>query len=163
MNKSQLLVNALLLGSAVIAQGSFVCFADNKDVAKDADKAVTVASTSHTVSVGTTPFGRHLEPILKAVNANPQQRKQITELMEEFRPKVVPLKEKYKETQVQFLSAMETGRSPEEIMLKQVEMNGLYARIINEYCAMHLKVRKLLTPSQCVSYEKYRSSQGWLR
>jgi len=159
MNKSQMLVKALLLGSAVVAQSS-VCYADNKETAKESTKPVRVASAS---TIGTTPYGSHLEPILKAVSANATQRKEITDLVEEFRPKVEPLKQMYKDTQNQFLSAMETGRPPEELMLKQQEMNGLYGRIVNEYCAMHLKVRKLLSPTQCEQYEKYRSQQGWLR
>jgi hypothetical protein len=53
------------------------------------------------------------------------------------------------------------GRSAEELMLKQEEMNALYGRIVNEYCAMQLKIRKLLNPKQYQEYEQYRIKQGW--
>lgn len=115
------------------------------------------------VRVAFTSYGTHLQPILNAINATPEQRKQIADVMEEFRPKIEPLKIKYKETQSQFLSAIMSGRPAEDIMLRQEDMNALYARIINEYCAMHLKVRRLLNADQNERYEKYRSQQGWLR
>ena len=98
---------------------------------------------------------------MKAIQASPEQRKQITEIFEDFRPKVQPLKTKYKEAQQQFLNAMMNGRPSEEIMLKQQEMNSLYSRIVDQYCAMHLRVRKLLSPSQTEQYEQYRTKQGW--
>ena len=113
------------------------------------------------VSVST--YGSHLEPILAAISASPDQRKQIAEVMEDFRPKIEPLKVKYKEIQTQFLSSLTSGGRSEDLMLKQEEMNELYARIVNEYCAMHLKVRRLLNEEQCERYEKYRQQQGWLR
>jgi hypothetical protein len=106
-------------------------------------------------------FGSHLEPILKAIQASPDQRKQITEVFEDFRPKIQPLKAKYKEAQSQFLNAMVTGQSSEEIMLKQQDLNALYSRIVDQYCALHLRVRKVLTPNQIDAYEQYRAKQGW--
>ncbi|MGH9551371.1 MAG: hypothetical protein ACRD3W_18445, partial [Terriglobales bacterium] len=91
----------------------------------------------------------------------PDQRKKISEIVDDFRPKIDPLRQKYKAKQGQFLDSMMGHSAPEEIMLKQQEMTDLYGRIINEYCAMNLKVRKLLSPVQCQKYEMYRHQQGW--
>jgi hypothetical protein len=106
-------------------------------------------------------YGSHLLPILQAINATPEQRKQIGQVVEDFRPKIQPLKVKYKEAQADFLHAMVSARAPEEVMLKQSELNELYGRIVNEYCVMNLHIRKLLKPAQCQKYEEYRAKQGW--
>jgi hypothetical protein len=135
-------------------------FADK--VAGDRSDATAVAPMAGAnAKVATTSYGSHLVPILLAIHATPDQKKQISEIVEDFRPKIQPLKLKYKEAQSGFLSAMVSARAPEEVMLKQSELNELYIRIVNEYCVMNLRIRKLLNASQCQKYEEYRSRQGW--
>jgi peptidoglycan hydrolase CwlO-like protein len=136
------------------------CFALDKEQ-KDKTAPAVTATPTNAASLANVKFGSHLEPILKAIQATPDQSKQITEVFEDFRPKIQPLKAKYKEAQSQFLNAMVTGQSSEEIMLKQQDLNALYSRIVDQYCALHLRVRKVLTPNQIDAYEQYRAKQGW--
>lgn len=130
--------------------------------AQNADAPGAAADTSAAKStIGASAYGSHLQAILTAIQATPDQRKKITEILEEFRPKIVPLKTEYKRKQAEFLQTMIAGRAPEDLMLKQEAMNEVQSRIINEYCAMNLKVRRLLNPHQCEQYENYRHQQGW--
>jgi hypothetical protein len=147
--------------------------ADKKTTASASSSSVSAsaASSSQNAASLTAPmpshmrlsstYGSHLLPILAAINATPEQRKQIGQIVEDFRPKIQPLKVKYKETQTEFLQAMISARAPEELMLKQGELTELYGRIVNEYCVMNLHIRKLLKPAQCQKYEEYRAKQGW--
>lgn len=156
----------LVLSSAVVsfllASGLVSAFAlDKEDKDKTAPAAATTVTPANAAAMANEKFGTHLEPILKAIQATPDQRKQITEVFEDFRPKIQPLKAKFKDAQSQFLNAMVTGQSSEEIMLRQQDMNALYSRIVDQYCALHLRVRKLLTPNQIDAYEAYRAKQGW--
>lgn len=112
---------------------------------------------------GTKPYGSHLEPILKTVNASTEQREKITAIVAEFRPKISPMLIKYRLKRDQFLQAMITGKSSEDIMSKQEEMNQISSFITNQYCLMNLKVRGLLKPEQIDSYELYRKNQGWVK
>ena len=112
-------------------------------------------------SLGATHYGSHLAPILKCVNASADQRVKITAIVLEFRPKIEPSLLKYKEKRDQFLSAIMTGKPAEDIMTKQEEVNQLFSLVTNQYCMMHLKVRKCLNPEQITAYEAYRKQQGW--
>jgi len=148
MARVHILLGLILITELVSSESSF---AADKDAKALPAPNVKLSST----------YGSHLVPILQAIDATPDQRKQITDVVEEFRPKIQPMKSKYKEVQSEFLSAMMSGRAPEELMNKQEEMNELYSRIVNEYCLMNLRVRKLLNPSQFQKYEQYRKKQGW--
>jgi len=108
-------------------------------------------------------YGSHLEPILKCVNATPEQRAKITAILKEFRPKIEPIMIEFREKRDQFLAAITSGKSAEDIMLKQDEVGQLRSHITNEYCVMHLKVRQCLNAEQVTAYEQYRHSQGWVK
>jgi Spy/CpxP family protein refolding chaperone len=123
----------------------------------------TTATATTTESSSGRKYGHHLEPILETISATPQQRKQITDIMQDFRPHIEPLQQKYREKQKQFLATMTGSRPAEEVMVRQTELNELYSQISNEYFVMHLKIRRLLTEDQCVKYEGYRRKQGWVK
>jgi Spy/CpxP family protein refolding chaperone len=160
MDKRLILLCALASCSVLLPPSTISCLALDKEQKDKAAPAVT-GTPSNAASLANEKYGKHLEPILNAIQATPDQRKQITEVFEDFRPKIQPLKAKYKEAQSQFLNAMMTGKSSEEIMLKQQDMNALYSRVVDQYCALHLRMRKLLTPNQIDAYEQYRTKQGW--
>lgn len=159
MKLARLILLALSFGTTATFALDGVTLAENKE-SSSRGKA---PSGSSSAKIANAPYGSHLEPILQAVQANTDQRKQITEVVEEFRPRIQPMKAKYRELQSQFLNSMTTGRPAEEIMLKQEELNELYNRIVNEYCVMNLKVRKLLNKDQFDRYEAYRKAQGWTK
>ncbi len=108
-------------------------------------------------------YGSHLEPILKSINASPDQRDKISAVVNEFKPKIEPSIIKYREKRDQFLQSMITGKASEDIMSKQDEMNQLSSQINSQYMVMNLKVRKLLKPDQVEPYENYRKKQGWVK
>jgi hypothetical protein len=108
-------------------------------------------------------YGSHLEPILKTINASPDQRDKISAVVNEFKPKIEPSLVKYKEKRDQFLQSMISGKASEDIMSKQDEMNQLSSQINSQYMVMNLKVRKLLKPDQVEPYENYRKRQGWVK
>ncbi len=124
------------------------------------------ASTPATATSANKPYGQygsHLEPILKTINASPDQRDKISAVVNEFKPKIEPSIVKYREKRDQFLQSMITGKASEDIMSKQDEMNQLSSQINNQYMVMNLKVRKLLKPDQIEPYENYRKKQGWVK
>jgi Spy/CpxP family protein refolding chaperone len=130
----------------------------------------TVSSASSSASrsensakLGHSHYGSHLEPILKSVNATAEQRVKITAILNDFRPKIEPIVIEYREKRDQFLAAITSGKSAEEIMLKQDEVGQLRSHIANEYCVMHLKVRHCLNGEQVTAYEQYRHLQGWVK
>ncbi|MBI2810696.1 MAG: hypothetical protein HYX67_07710 [Candidatus Melainabacteria bacterium] len=108
-------------------------------------------------------YGSHLEPILKTINASPDQRDKISAVVNEFKPKIEPSIAKYREKRDQFLQSMISGKASEDIMSKQDEMNQLSSQINSQYMVMNLKVRKLLKPDQVEPYENYRKKQGWVK
>lgn len=123
-------------------------------------------NSSNSATAANKPYGQygsHLEPILKTINATPDQRDKISAVVNEFKPKIEPNLIKYHETRDQFLQCMFTGKSSEDIMSKQDEMNQLSSQINNQYMMMNLKVRKLLKPDQVEPYENYRRKQGWVK
>lgn len=107
------------------------------------------------------PYGSHLGPILDTIKASPEQRKSITAIMEEFRPKIEPMRAKFREARDTFLNGMMTGKSGEQIMSAQQEMERTRTAIGDEYMVVRLRVRKLLTPEQIPLFEEYRKKQGW--
>ncbi|RTL35981.1 MAG: hypothetical protein EKK48_26845 [Candidatus Melainabacteria bacterium] len=124
------------------------------------------SSNSATANAANKPYGQygsHLEPILKTINATPDQRVKISAVVSEFKPKIEPTLVKYHEIRDQFLQCMFTGKASEDIMSKQDEMNQLSSQINNQYMMMNLKVRKLLKPDQVEPYENYRRKQGWVK
>lgn len=124
------------------------------------------ASASSSASAANKPYGQygsHLEPILKTINASPEQRDKISAVVNEFKPKIEPSIAKYHEKRDQFLQSMITGKASEDIMSKQDEMNQLSSQITSQYMVMNLKVRKLLKPDQVEPYENYRKKQGWVK
>lgn len=125
------------------------------------DQQATASSPSTPADKYSTRYGSHLEPILQAIRASSDQRKKITDMVEENRPKIEPLRQKYREKQKQFLAAMMSGSSAEDIMAKQEELSSLDGQIVNAYCVLNLKVRKVLTSDQIPLYEAYRMKQGW--
>lgn len=133
--------------------------------AKQSMTSVTVTETTVQSSSSSSHkgYGSHLQPILAAINATPEQRQKITEIVAQFKPAIQPLREKYHQKRDEFLKAIGTGARPEDIMAKQCEVNELFDRIINEYCLMNLRVRRLLTPQQCDRFHAYKRAQGWTR
>lgn len=123
----------------------------------------SVPSSSSAVNKPYGQYGSHLEPILKTINATPDQRIKISALVNEFKPKIEPSLIKYRETRDQFLQCMITGKASEDIMSKQDEMNQLSSQINSQYMMMNLKVRRLLKPDQVEPYENYRRKQGWVK
>ncbi|HEY9734315.1 MAG TPA: hypothetical protein V6C89_20555 [Drouetiella sp.] len=123
----------------------------------------SVPSSVNSVNKPYGQYGSHLEPILKTINATPDQRTKISALVNEFKPKIEPSIVKYRETRDQFLQCMITGKASEDIMSKQDEMNQLSSQINSQYMMMNLKVRKLLKPDQVEPYENYRRKQGWVK
>lgn len=124
------------------------------------------SDTASSVGSANKPYGQygsHLEPILKTINATPDQRVKISAVVNEFKPKIEPSLTKYRETRDQFLQCMITGKASEDIMSKQDEMNQLSSQINSQYMMMNLKVRKLLRPDQVEPYENYRRKQGWAK
>ena len=127
-------------------------------------ETVTLTTTTTRISsTGGGHYGSHLVPILKAINATPDQTAKIKAIMEQFRPSIQPVMVSYHAKRDEFLQAIMTGKSAEDIMDKQCQMNELFDKITNEYCVMNLKVRKLLTPKQCGELQAYRKSQGWVK
>jgi hypothetical protein len=109
------------------------------------------------------PYGYYLNPILEAVKANDDQRKKITQIVEELRPTIEPLRKKFKEKQSMFLSGMARGISSEDLLCAQSELGQIRGEINDQYLLMRLRVRKLLQPAQIVAYDDFLARQGWLK
>lgn len=109
------------------------------------------------------PFGSHLPAILDTVQATPEQRTNITAIVESFRPKIDPLRQSYQQKKQEFLIGLTTGLAAEQLMGKQNDLSQLSSDISCQYCQMSLEVRKQLKPNQIVLYEEYRMKQGWNR
>ena len=153
---------ALTTICAAVAGITFLSDGVGCALGKEPNKSTTASSQS-AIDDSNHQFGKHLEPILETISATVEQRKQITTIFDDFRPRIEPLRVKYKARQTEFISCMTSGRTAEEIMVKQTELNEVYGQITNEYFLMHMKIRKLLTQEQCAKYEAYRRAQGWRR
>ncbi len=150
MKRFLLVLIAFLAATNVFVQSVKAAPADN-------------SGTSIPPNLGAKPYGSHLEPILKTINASPDQRDKISQVVNEFKPKIEPSLAKYREKRDQFLQSMISGKASEDIMCKQDEMNQLSSQINSQYMVMNLKVRKLLKPDQVEPYENYRKRQGWVK
>lgn len=107
------------------------------------------------------PYGYHLEPILKKLQATPDQRKKITDIVMSYKPKLEPLRQKYKQDSQEFLQWIISGMPAEQVMARQGELNSLYGTIVTQYSMMRIEIRRNLTPEQCKLFEEYRQKQGW--
>lgn len=109
------------------------------------------------------PHGSHLEPILRKINASPEQRVRITTIVTSFKPKIEPLRQEYRLKSQEFINCLVTGEPAEAVMARMGELNHLYGSIVTQYSLMRLEIRKVLTPDQRKAYEEYRHQQGWDR
>ncbi|MBA3994045.1 MAG: hypothetical protein C0469_11010 [Cyanobacteria bacterium DS2.3.42] len=109
------------------------------------------------------PYGYYVNPILEAVKANDEQRKKITQIVEELRPTIEPLRKKFKEKQTAFLSGMATGASAEDLLVAQRELGRIRGEINDQYLLMRLRVRKVLQPSQLPAYDDFLAHKGWVK
>jgi len=109
------------------------------------------------------PYGYYVNPILEAVKANDEQRKKIVAIVEEMRPTIEPLRKKFKEKQITFLSGMTTGASAEDLLCAQRELGQIRGEINDQYLLMRLRIRKLLQPAQQVAYDEFLSRKGWIK
>jgi len=130
-----------------------------------ADMRQSQSSSSVSLSAGTKsfskPYGSHLGPILQNIGASSDQRKAIGRIVENYEPKIEPLRQEYKQKSAEFIDYIVTGKSAGVIMARQGELNNLYGVIVTEYSLMRMEIRRLLTPQQCRLFEEYRARQGW--
>lgn len=131
-----------------------------EDKKKSGGKSIGVPSAGTTGDFSK-PYGSHLQAILEAVNATREQRTSITAIVEQFRPKIDPLRQSYQQKKAEFLNALTTGTPAEQILSRQNDLSQLYSDISCQYCQMSLEVRKQLNPDQVVLYENYKLKQGW--
>jgi Spy/CpxP family protein refolding chaperone len=127
----------------------------------EAQQGQTVVTASVPAKGFDKPYGYHLQPILSKIGASDSQRKQITVIVEQYRPKLEPMRVEYRQKSREFIDFIITGKPAEVIMARQVELNNLYGVIITQYSLMRLEIRRLLSPQQCMKYEEYRQTQGW--
>jgi len=109
------------------------------------------------------PHGSHLEPILVKIHANPEQRTKITIIVTNYRPKIEPLRQEYRQKSQEFLDYIITGQPAEKVISRQSELNHLYGAIVTQYSMMRLEIRKVLSPEQSKLYDDYRRQQGWTK
>lgn len=128
-----------------------------------APPAVKPADVLSTAEKFREPHGSHLEPILRKINASPEQRVRITTIVTSFKPKIEPLRQEYRLKSQEFINCLVTGEPAEAVMARMGELNQLYGSIVTQYSLMRLEIRKVLTPDQRKAYEEYRHQQGWDR
>jgi hypothetical protein len=85
----------LTIAQCLAFAGGGLMAVSNPALSADSKKAATDSTER--------PFGYHLQPILEAIKASPEQRKKITAIVEELRPTIEPLRKKFKEKQTSFL------------------------------------------------------------
>lgn len=107
------------------------------------------------------PYGSHLGPILTHISANNEQRDKITAIVQNFRPRIEPLKNQCSELNRTYLNAVIRGAPSEAIMEQQSKLSQVNQQMCAQYCLMSLEIRRLLTPDQVRLYEEYRQRQGW--
>jgi Spy/CpxP family protein refolding chaperone len=157
-----------LASSALIVSMAGYCQAGaKKDAKTDGNKAAetqtTVTQSSVMISRGGSAegFGSHLEPILKTVSANEEQRKSITAIVEEFKVRIVPLRKKHDELRDQFLKSLTSGQPGETVLATQSEFIRAQTDLNAQYLALRLKIAQVLTAEQNEKYTAYRKKQGW--
>ncbi|HEY9713718.1 MAG TPA: hypothetical protein V6C72_09620 [Chroococcales cyanobacterium] len=153
----------LLLHPTVMVHPAHGAPGHSQPATENVTLTTTTTTIVHASNSGNGHYGSHLVPILKAINATPDQKVKIKAIMEQFRPAIEPVMVSYHTKRDEFLQAIMTGKPAEDIMDKQCQMNELYDKITNEYCVMNLKVRKLLTAKQCDELQAYRKAQGWVK
>jgi Spy/CpxP family protein refolding chaperone len=164
---------ALLLSVALI--GSFASHAqstpkkDAKTEEAKTPKTTTTKTTSITSSTsitvskgsGSAAFGSHLEPILAFVNATDEQRKSITEIVEEHKLRITALRKRHDELRDAFLKALTSGQAGEAVLATQSDFIRAQNDLNAQYLAVRLKTQQVLTPEQNEKYKEYRLKQGW--
>lgn len=159
-----LVSSALLLALAANAQND--AKKDTKTVSTKAPVSNTASfSSSMTITVGKSSsgaaFGAHLDPILKTVSASEEQRKSISEIVEEFKTRIVPLRKRHDELRDQFLKALTSGETGETIMATQSDFIRAQNDLHAQYLALRLKIAQVLSPEQNEKFKEYRVKQGW--
>ena len=109
------------------------------------------------------PYGWHLQPILKKINANESQKSKITGILQTYRIKLEPMRQEYRKVRDEFLNCITSNTAAESVMEKQVRLGHLSSDISSTYTLMRLEIRRQLTPNQIVEYEAYCRKQGWMR
>jgi Spy/CpxP family protein refolding chaperone len=109
------------------------------------------------------PYGWHLQPILKKINANETQKTKITGIVQSYRTKLEPMRQEYRKVREDFLTCITSNTAAESIMEKQVRLGHLSSDISSTYTLMRLEIRRQLSPNQIVEYEAYCRKQGWMR
>lgn len=106
-------------------------------------------------------FGAHLEPILTTVSASKEQRKEITAIVEDFKAKIVPLRNRHDELREEFFKTLTSGQSGETVLATQSEFIRAQNDLSTQYLALRLKIQQVLTPEQNQKFAEYRQNQGW--
>lgn len=157
-------VPALILASStlLVALAGYCQNGVKKD-AKSTDSSTTITQKAvvSTKSESPTSFGSHLEPILKTVSASEEQRKTITAIVDEFRARIVPLRQKHDELRDQFLKSLTSGQPGDVVLANQSEFIRAQADLNAQYLALRLKVSQVLTEEQNDKFTAYRKKQGW--
>jgi Spy/CpxP family protein refolding chaperone len=107
------------------------------------------------------PYGYHIEPILKKIKANDDQRLKIKNVVQSYRSKIQPLRDEYKIKRQEFITVMTGGGASETIMAKQMELSRLASEITSKYTLMRLEIRRVLSPPQILLLEEYAREHGW--
>jgi len=132
-----------------------------QNAGKSTSSAPSAAKVTPDAAIGRQPYGFHFQQIMVRISATPPQRQQIEAIVEAHRPKIVPLKEEYRQKSEEFLSLICTGKSAEQVMSSQIQLNQLHNAITNEYYLMRLEIRRLLQPNQWEVFQTYVREQGW--
>jgi Spy/CpxP family protein refolding chaperone len=153
----------LIASSTVVLALAGQCQSGPKKDAKPQDSSSIVAQKSAPASSKEAPsaFGSHLEPILKTVSASEEQRKSITAIVDEFRARIVPLRQKHDELRDQFLKSLTSGQPGDVVLANQAEFIRAQADLNAQYLALRLKVSQVLTEEQNTKFSEYRKRQGW--
>lgn len=153
----------ILASSTVLVSLAGYCQTGVKKDAKPLDNTTTISQKAivATKSDTATAFGAHLEPILKTVSASEEQRKSITAIVDEFRSRIVPLRQKHDELRDQFLKSLTSGQPGDVVLANQSEFIRAQADLNAQYLALRLKVSQVLTEEQNDKFTAYRKKQGW--
>ncbi len=106
-------------------------------------------------------YGSHIEPILKKIEATGKQREDIKTIVEDFRPRIEPLRTDYNRLREKFLKELSSTEACNDLMNTQLELGHLDSSIRQEYLMMRLRIRTKLTAVQNKKLEDYRKLQGW--
>ncbi|MBX9692526.1 MAG: hypothetical protein K2Z81_09085 [Cyanobacteria bacterium] len=106
-------------------------------------------------------YGSHMEPILAKIEASNKQREEIKTIVEDFRPRIEPLRNEYTRIREKFLKELSSNDACDDLMNTQLELGNLDSSIRQEYLMMRLRIRNKLTPVQNKRMEEYRKQQGW--